>query len=314
VTLLAGDNNNVLIPNGQVARSKITNYHTPTRETARSISIGLEYSLPPHEARRVLLLAAHETPGIAATPAASVSLASYDASAVTYKLVFWIDKPSDHGTIEAAVRWNVWYRLQQAGLSVPFDTKTVAMSDPAKEARERASLGREERLAAIKKSTLFGTLSPERQELLAAKSRDFYLAAGQVFYRQGEPGIALYLVLSGTAHAVFQTDDSRVIDLGDTAIGGVFGETSAMTGHARTATVMAKTDVRAAEIRREHLHELLAADPSLAKHMSEVVAQSQARREEVMRALGATHVEHEETTHSQGVLDRMRKLFNLIHR
>src|SRR4029079_17104131 len=53
VTLLAGDNNNVLIPNSQVARSKITNYHTPTRETARSVSVGLEYSLPPHEARRV---------------------------------------------------------------------------------------------------------------------------------------------------------------------------------------------------------------------------------------------------------------------
>src|SRR5262249_38262106 len=121
VTLLAGDNNNVLIPNSQVARSKITNYHTPTRETARGISIGLDYSLPPHEARRVLLLAAAETPGIAPMPAASVSIGSYDASAVTYKLVFWIDKPSDHGAIEAAVRWNVWYRLRQAELSVPFD-------------------------------------------------------------------------------------------------------------------------------------------------------------------------------------------------
>jgi CRP-like cAMP-binding protein len=106
-----------------------------------------------------------------------------------------------------------------------------------------------------------------------------------------------------------RTTDGREIDLGDTSMGGVFGEVSGMTGQARIATVSAKTAVRAAEITRGHLKELLAADPSLAKHMSQVVATSQAKREELFKQLGAMHPTHGQNTQPQSVLERMKAFF-----
>jgi len=68
VTLLSGENNNVLIPNSTVAKEKITNFHSPSVATASSISIGLDYSLPPNEAKRVLIQAARDVQGVLSQP------------------------------------------------------------------------------------------------------------------------------------------------------------------------------------------------------------------------------------------------------
>ena len=65
--------------------------------------------------------------------------------------------------------------------------------------------------------------------------------------------------------------------LGETTMGNVFGEVSALTGQPRTATVVAKTNVHAAQITREHLKGMLADNPALAKHMSQIVSENQAR-------------------------------------
>jgi small-conductance mechanosensitive channel/CRP-like cAMP-binding protein len=313
VTLLAPNNNNVLIPNSVVARTRITNFHTPTPNTATGFSINLPVDLPPHEARRILLLAAADTPGVVRDPAPSVSLDAYKPSSITYALGFWINQPDQHGGIEAKVRWNVWYRLRQAGIRIPSDNMNVEVAHPARDAAAAAAESRAARLLALQKSPLFAAVSPELQQQLAAETSDFQLAEGQVFYRQDEVGDSLFLILSGTVHAVMRFTDGREIDLGDTSIGGVFGEVSAFTGQPRTATVSAKTDVRAAEITRQHLQRLLAHDPLLAEHMSQIVAQSQTRREAAFQKLGAIHPTHGQNVQPQNVLTRMKAFLNLLH-
>ncbi len=311
VTIITSNNNNILIPNSLVARTKITNYHTPTPATGCSISLALDHGVAPHEAQRVLILAAADAQGVVGNPAPSVSIASYDRSTITYSLGFWIEKPDQHGGIEAAVRWNAWYRLRQAGIELPSDANLLRMTDPGKGRQAAAPNGLAGRLAAIAKSPLFSALSPELQQQLAAQIQDFDLAPGQFFYRQDDPGNSMYLVLSGTVHAVMRGEDGRDVDLSDIAEGGVFGDVSAVTGQPRTATVRAQTRVRAAEITHQHLQELLAKDPSLAKHMSEVVAKSQARREEILRQLGAHHPTHGQNIQPQSVLDRMKSFLRL---
>lgn len=280
VTILAPGHNHVLIPNSVVARTKIINYHTPTTATSLSITLDLPLDLAPHEARRVLLLAAADAPSTLADPPPSVSLTSFNPASNSYTLGFWINQPNQHNAIEGAVRWNVWYRLQQAGI------RTLEMAPPGDHLAASAA-AREARFQVIQKCSLFSSLSPELQQNLAVNTTDLQLAAGQTFYRQDDPGDSLFLILSGTVHALLRITDGREIDLGDTSIGGVFGEVSALTGQPRTATVIAKTDVRTAQIDRHHLQEILAHNPALAQHMSQVVAQGQAQREALVQQLGA---------------------------
>jgi small-conductance mechanosensitive channel/CRP-like cAMP-binding protein len=306
VTIITAANNNILIPNSLVARTKITNYHTPTPATSCSITLALDHNVAPHEAQRILVLAANDADGVAGSPAPGVSIASYDRSTITYSLGFWIEKPDQHGGIEAAVRWNAWYRLKQAGIELPYDTNLVRMTDGNADRQATVPAALAARMEAIGRSPLFSTLSPELKQQLAGRIHDFDLAPGQFFYHQDDPGNSMFLVLSGEVHAQMQTADGREVDLSDIAEGGVFGQVSAMTGQPRAATVKAKTRVRVAEITHQHLQELLARDPALAQHMSEVVAQSQARHEELSRQIGAHHPSHGQNTQPQSVLERMK--------
>ncbi len=129
VTLITPANNYILIPNSVVAKEKIVNYHTPSVSTAVNISVGLDYAIPPNDAKRVLVMAAMDTPGVLSDPAPSVSLASFDDSSIGYKLFFWINEPEMHGAIEQAVRVNVWYRLKQAGFGIPFPVRTLEVTN-----------------------------------------------------------------------------------------------------------------------------------------------------------------------------------------
>ena len=106
---------------------KITNYHT-----ARTYGDGDEHfdQSARGSGRRMRFAACFCLPsemwrGRFPIPRPSVAVADYNASSISYTVGFWIDKPDQHGNIESAVRWNVWYRLQQAGIKIPSEIRTI---------------------------------------------------------------------------------------------------------------------------------------------------------------------------------------------
>ncbi len=315
VTLLTGANNYVLIPNGTVAKEKIINYHSPTAATAVSAAVGLDYSIPPNDAKRVLVQAAKDTPGVLATPEPSAALASFDDSAITYKVFFWINEPPKHGAIEQAVRVSIWYRLNQAGMNIPFPMRTIELTDSEKKQTALREESKTARLAALKKSPLFSDLAPELQEKLAAETRDFSLAAGQTFFRQGDTGGSLFVLQSGTVSVTYRADDGTETEVMTLEAPTIFGEISAITGQPRGATYSAKTDVRALEIDRDHLQDIFTHDPNLATHFSTFVAERQKHRDELLKKAGAAdNPSQQQHTEPHNVLDRMKRLFALLPR
>ncbi|HUO07984.1 MAG TPA: mechanosensitive ion channel family protein [Phycisphaerae bacterium] len=312
VTLITNSNNYVLIPNGTVAKERIVNYHSPTVATSVGVAVGLDYNIPPNDAKRVLVQAAKDTPGVNVNPEPSAALASFDDSAITYKVFFWINEPQKHGGIEQAVRVNIWYRLNQAGFGIPFPIRTVELTDSEKKQAALRAESRAARLAVIRKAPLFSDLIPELQEKLANETRDFALAAGQTFYRQDDPGDSLFILQSGSVAVTVRTEDGIETDLPTLEAPTIFGEISAVTGQARGGTYRAKTDVRAFEIDRDHLQDLFTHDPNLATHFSHIVAERQRGREELLKKVGAKRTP-EQHAHSEphNVLDRMKRLFAL---
>jgi len=313
VTILTGAGNYVLIPNSAVAKDKIVNFYTPTKSSASSISVGLEYATPPHEAKRVLLLAVQDTQGILKDPAPSVAMTSFDASAVMYKIIFWINEPQSRGGVENALRMSVWYRLKQAGLNIPFNITTIEMTDVEKRAASEGKRSEMDRLAAVSKSEVFASLSDELKKKLAGETSDFHLAAGQSFYHEGDAGDSMFILLEGSAEVFAHAEDGKEVNVGNLDAGATFGEISAMTGQSRVGTIRAKTDVRAMEITRDHLQDLFQSDPGLMAKVSEVVAKLQKQHEEAFKKLGAKHADDDKHTQSHSVLERMKSLFSILH-
>jgi small-conductance mechanosensitive channel/CRP-like cAMP-binding protein len=316
VTLITGGGNYVLIPNSSVAKEQIINYHCPTTAMSVNVAVGVDYAVPPNDAKRVLAQAAKDTPGVLADPAPSVALASFDDSAILYKIYFWINEPPKHGSIEQAVRVNIWYRLNQAGYGIPYPTRTVEYTNLDKRQAAAKQSAQGSRVGAIQRSPLFSEMSPELQEKLAGETRGYEMAAGQVFYRQGEPGNSLFILESGSVEITWHGEgaEAKEVHVADFDAPAVFGEVSAVTGQPRAATYKAKSDTRVIEIDRNHLQGLFSQDPKLAEHISQLVAERQAQRDELLKKAGAPHSEQHQQAHDQTVLDRMKRLFTLRHR
>ncbi|MGD8305791.1 MAG: cyclic nucleotide-binding domain-containing protein [Ignavibacteria bacterium] len=92
--------------------------------------------------------------------------------------------------------------------------------------------------------------------LLSIIHRRSYLAGEYIFY-QGDPGIGLYVIREGEVKIIRSSDNSDEIDLATFSKGDFFGELALVDGERRSASALAKTDVKAAVIFKPDLDEFI---------------------------------------------------------
>ncbi len=86
---------------------------------------------------------------------------------------------------------------------------------------------------------LFSDLAKRDLQILAANCREREYPAGAALLRQGETGVGLFIVTSGSVRVTQEAVDGDVRDLGTFARGAVLGELSLLDDLPRTATVTA---------------------------------------------------------------------------
>lgn len=92
---------------------------------------------------------------------------------------------------------------------------------------------------------LFLDLSKRELHRLAATCVERDYAAGDVLVRQDEPGVGLFILISGSVKVTQHQGSGEDIELNTLKAGDVFGELSLLGDQPRTATVTALEPVRA---------------------------------------------------------------------
>jgi CRP-like cAMP-binding protein len=137
-------------------------------------------------------------------------------------------------------------------------------------------------------------------------------AAGERVIAQGEPGSALYAIAGGTARVAVRTDGAAEHDVATLRAGDVFGEMSLLTGDPRTASVYSLGDLAVAEVSKESLAPLLAANGALAGRIAELMV---LRREGLDQARAAAALDatrrQEIQAAAQTLLKRICAFFSL---
>ncbi len=103
----------------------------------------------------------------------------------------------------------------------------------------------------------FGTLEPDAMALLRNSLQWVELKGGETLITQGEPGDAMYLVVSGRLRAYVQGPDGGQRRVGDVARGKFVGEMSLYTDEPRAATVAAIRDSVLVRLDRADFQRLL---------------------------------------------------------
>ena len=98
---------------------------------------------------------------------------------------------------------------------------------------------------ALAQVPLFQGLTRRDLQVLAANSREREYPAGAALLRQGETGVGLFIITSGSVHVSQTTPDGETRDLGDFGRGATLGEMSLLDDMPRTATVTATEPTKA---------------------------------------------------------------------
>jgi len=115
----------------------------------------------------------------------------------------------------------------------------------------------------LERLALLSDLSPEQLERLRGALEPAAWPAGQVIFRSGDPGSALYLVTRGRAsvHIHHGDGDIRLVTF---AAGAVFGELALLDRGPRSATITVDEDIDGFELSETNFSELCRQHPDIA--------------------------------------------------
>jgi predicted acylesterase/phospholipase RssA/CRP-like cAMP-binding protein len=122
-------------------------------------------------------------------------------------------------------------------------------------------------------SQVFGTLGAVALDELAAAFRWFRLERGEPLFAQGDPGDALYVLVSGRLQVSVRTSagESRVV--GEIVPGEIVGEMALVSDDPRSATVVAVRGSLLQMCDRHDFELLVDAHPQLSRQLSAILVQ-----------------------------------------
>lgn len=258
------NNNLVILPNSLISRERLEVF--PKNNTnARVLQVGIDYNFPPATVIDVLTQATVNVEGVVREMPCFARVASFGDSSVVYEIKYFMRDYSQRDRIDADIRKAIWYALRRNSITIPFPIRSVQRYQAPD---ERHHISEPELLERLRRIDVLTPLSDEGLQSIAAAARVHFYSRGETILRRGDAGDSMFIVHQG--EVAVRIDGSDVARLG---AGDFFGEMALLTGEARTADIVAASDVVAVEIAKNALQPVMRDHPELASSISDKVLQ-----------------------------------------
>src|SRR6185295_6928680 len=205
-----------------------------------------------------------------------------------YHLRYWLTDFLEDEMTDGMVRVHLFASLQRAGIRIAERQHTVhavSRDEAHADAVRKREIGR--RLEMLRGVDLFSVLSEQEMNEIAERLQYAPFARSDVVTKQGQAAHWLYIIAFGEAEVRYEGPTGAAQQIGTLRPGQFFGEMALLTGEARSATVIAKTDVECYRLDRAAFQGLLLKRPEIAEGMSKVISSRRPELERV-RELFAT--------------------------
>jgi small-conductance mechanosensitive channel len=267
----------ILIPNSALMKSRVAilgRREGAPRQWRRILNFMVDPGVPP---ARVIAIVEDEMrelsiANVARTPVPSCVLFGFESGNVRYQLRYFLTELLEDDTTDSMVRVHLFASLQRAGIRIaePQHTVHAVQRDEAHaESVKKRELTR--RLQMLNAVQLFAGLSDAEKSDIAEQLQYAPFARGDVITKQGNPAHWLYILAFGEAEVLYEPPGGGSQAIGQVHAGEFFGEMALINGEARSATVVAKTDVECYRLDRGSFQELLAARPEIAAEVQRTV-------------------------------------------
>ncbi len=305
--------NEVFIPNSKVLSEAVVNYSLPDATQTRTLTISVNYHVPPNRVRDAVLEVLAVVPGVSRQPEPLVRVLEYDAYAIRYEIRYPIRDFGRSVAIEAEIMKLLWYRFKRSGIEIPLPITNIHLREvtPESALAERRIHAAEIR-ALVDRVEIFAPLSDDERDRLAGQVRIETYAAGEIPVHQGDEGDSFYLIKSGSVEVVVEKSQGEAAVVATLGPGAFFGEMSLLTGAVRTASIRVRDDAEFIVIDKESFSATLADNPSIAESLSQILSERQARLDAERERLDASALERRRHDVSVRMLTKIKDFFGLI--
>lgn len=305
----------VIIPNSALVKSQVTIIGRrlgEPRKARRQVDFFIDFRTPPTDVIDAVerALRADPVPRMASDPAAMVLFIGVRDSYAHYCVRYWLDDLAVDDPTDSAVRIRVWYALRRAGIPMSIPASSIFLTHETEE-REARKTSEEQarRLRALGSVDLFRALPEATRRGLAEELVYTPFAAGESITREGDRDDELYMLVEGEA-IVRIGAGAEQREVAQLVAGQFFGEMSLMTGEARTASVVAATDLNCYRVDKAAFQRILRETPAIADQIAEVLVS----RRSALNTARDEREEHRRSRHEtakQDLLGKIRGFFGL---
>ena len=279
----------------------------------RELEFRVSYKTPPSRVIATVQTALEraEMANVAKTPALEVICRDFADSGVTYVVLYWLtDLRLDQQT-DSNVRVHVYAAISRENLEIPFPHRVLIDGGELVQ-RGAGSEALAKRFATLSGIELFAPMTPDERKALAAELNDCVYVRNDMISRRGEAADSLYVLAQGRVAIYGEADASQNRPrLATLEAPSYFGEMGLLTGQARTATVIAESDVLCYRLDKSGFDAILRARPELADGFAKVVARRQAENDATLQAADADSRARMAVSRASELVRRIRHFFDI---
>jgi small-conductance mechanosensitive channel/CRP-like cAMP-binding protein len=318
-TAIATINNvTIIIPNAALMAARVTllgrrgDQRIPWR---RPIEFGVGYEWTPGQVLAVVRAALEriEIPFVATDPPAECVCAGFESSAIKYVVYYWLADIKSYLTTDSRMRVHVYAALGRAGMEIPISRSDLYLHSARHMLATTAVNEQTSRVTLLRSLELFAPLTDDETQALAAQLTPTPFAVGDIATKQGEPSDSLYILARGQV-GIFRDSDQAMQGrqrLAKLTAPAFFGEMGLLTGQARSATLIAESEVLCYRLDKRGFEAIIQARPELAEAMSQTVAARQAANDAALATLSAEARARATGTRASELVRKIRQFFGL---
>ena len=119
------DNEELTVPNGYLADSRVQNYTKPSRKNRVYVSFGIEYGADTKKVSAFLVKELTKMEGVLSDPAPSVQFLNMGDFALEFKAYFWVDSWKHAYAKKLEATQLIYDTLNKKKIGIPYPTQTV---------------------------------------------------------------------------------------------------------------------------------------------------------------------------------------------
>ncbi len=316
-----------IIPNANIAASKIHNYAEPTPLRRHVVNVGASYSDAPDEVMAAMEEAARAVPEVRTTPAPEAMITEFQDYGINYRLEFWTTELHRHNPIDGAVNRMIWYQFKRRGIEIPFPMSDKLLNDfmavvynqrrlpPLEEDLTRTV---DDLLASELCTRLLtddqGELMLDRDDLarIAPLVRRLPFTEGETLCAQGDAGEIFWIIAAGKLRGKVEKDGHIAAEF-ELGPGAIVGEMSTLTCLPRSATLTTTTGTELLEFGPEAFKALLELHPDIPEKLAALAAERAAENMAALEELARNMENKQEVVlEKRGILGRLKRIMGRV--